>query len=47
MNKKNEGPTLIGDLLRLPAGVAQAAAAVSRTTGSGKESPQQARRGAD
>lgn len=38
MKNKSEGPTLIGDLLRLPAGVAQAAAAVSRTTGSGKAS---------
>ena len=39
MSKKNDGPTAIGDLLRLPSAVAKAAAAVSSTTGSGKPSP--------
>lgn len=38
MNNKKSGPQPIGELLRLPAGVAQAVAAVSSTTGSGKPS---------
>ncbi|WP_425519075.1 hypothetical protein [Xanthomonas citri] len=36
MKKKTDGPVQIGDLLRLPAGVTKMAAAVSKTTGSGK-----------
>ena len=36
MTKKNDGPTAIGDLLRLPAAVAKTAAAVGGTTGAGK-----------